>query len=108
MEWRFIKWAQGQVYLYSVRIVHTSKYLVSWGGVRLSLFGTLATFWPVMSAPDDDDYYDYYYYYQCGAVGGMRIYRGNHSTRRKPGPDPVCPQQIPHDLAWARSRRLTV
>jgi hypothetical protein len=38
---------------------------------------------------DDDDY---------GAVGGMRIGRGNRSTRRKPAPVPLCPPQIPHDL----------
>jgi hypothetical protein len=39
---------------------------------------------------DDDD--------ECGAVGGMRIGRGNRSTRRKPAPVPLCPPQIPHDL----------
>jgi hypothetical protein len=32
------------------------------------------------------------------AVGGMRIGRGNRSTRRKPTPVPLCSQQIPHDL----------
>jgi hypothetical protein len=54
---------------------------------------------------DDDEY---------GAVGGMRIGRGNRSTRRKPPPMPLCPPQIPHDLIWARtpaakvrSQRLT-
>jgi hypothetical protein len=44
---------------------------------------------------DDDDY---------GAVGGMRIARGNRSTRRKPAPVPLCPSQIPHDLTWDRTR----
>jgi hypothetical protein len=39
----------------------------------------------------DDDY---------GAVGGMRIGRGNRSTRRKPAPVPLCPSQFPHDLTW--------
>jgi hypothetical protein len=39
---------------------------------------------------DDDD--------DCGAVGGMRIGRGNRCTRRIPAPVPVCPPQIPHDL----------
>jgi hypothetical protein len=34
---------------------------------------------------DDDD---------CGAVGGVRIGRGNRSTRRKPAPVPVRPPQI--------------
>jgi hypothetical protein len=41
---------------------------------------------------------------ECGAVGGMRIGRGNRSTRRKPAPVPLCPPQIPHDLTWARTR----
>jgi hypothetical protein len=31
---------------------------------------------------DDDEY---------GAVGGMRIGRGNRSTRRKPAPVPISP-----------------
>jgi hypothetical protein len=34
----------------------------------------------------------------CGAIGGMKIGRGNRSTRRKPAPAPLCPPQIPHDL----------
>jgi hypothetical protein len=41
---------------------------------------------------------------ECGAVGGVRIGRGNRSTRRKPATVPLCPQQIPHDLTWARTR----
>jgi hypothetical protein len=40
----------------------------------------------------------------CGAVGGMKIDRGNRSTRRKPAPVPLCPPSIPHDLTWARTR----
>jgi hypothetical protein len=50
----------------------------------------------------------------CGAIGGMKIGRGNRSTRRKPAPAPLCPPQIPHDQtqAWTRaaavgSQRLT-
>jgi hypothetical protein len=43
----------------------------------------------------DDDY---------GAVGGMRIGRGNRSTLRKPAPVPLCPPQIPRDLTWDRTR----
>jgi hypothetical protein len=38
---------------------------------------------PRMIDDDDDDDDD------CGAVGGMRIGRGNRSTRRKPAPVPV-------------------
>jgi hypothetical protein len=45
---------------------------------------------------DDDDY---------GAVGGMRLGRGNRSTRRKPAPVPLCPPQIPHDLGSNPGRR---
>jgi hypothetical protein len=48
---------------------------------------------------DDDD---------CGAVGGMRIGRGNRSTRRKSAPAPPCPPQIPHDLTWAQTRAATM
>jgi hypothetical protein len=33
----------------------------------------------------------------CGAVGGMKIGRGNRSTRRKRAPAPICPPQIPLD-----------
>jgi hypothetical protein len=40
---------------------------------------------------------------ECGAVGGMRIGKGNRSIRRKPVPVPLCPPQIPHDLNWART-----
>jgi hypothetical protein len=32
----------------------------------------------------------------CGEIGGMKIDRGNRSTRRKPAPAPLCPPQIPH------------
>jgi hypothetical protein len=75
--------------------------LVSLGGVRLSPLGTSATvgllYQPRMI--DDDDY---------GAVGGMKIGRGNWSTRRKPAPVPLCPPQIPHDLTWDRIRATAV
>jgi hypothetical protein len=33
----------------------------------------------------------------CGAIVGMKIGRGNRSTRRKPAPAPLCPPQIPHE-----------
>jgi hypothetical protein len=68
------------------------------GGVRLSPLGMSAIvgllYQPRMI--DDDDY---------GGVGGMRIGRGNRSTRRKPVPVPLCP---PHDLTWDRTRAATV
>jgi hypothetical protein len=52
---------------------------------------------------------------EYGTVGGMRIGRGNRSTRRKHSSVPLSPLQIPRDLTWNRtwtaamgSRRLTV
>jgi hypothetical protein len=74
----------------------TFHFLVSWGGVRLSPLGTSATVRPIVPASDDDE---------CGAVGGMRIGRGNRSTRRKPDPVQLCPPQIPHGLTWNPGRR---
>jgi hypothetical protein len=62
--------------------------------MRLSPLGTSATIWPIVPALDNEDDDDD----ECGAVGGMRIGRGNHSTRRKPAPVPLCPPQIPRDL----------
>jgi hypothetical protein len=38
----------------------------------------------------------------------MRIGRRSRSTGRKPAPLPHCPQQIPHDLTWARTRTAAV
>jgi hypothetical protein len=74
--------------------------LVSLGGVRLSPLGTSTPigllYQPQMIV---DDY---------GAVGEMRIGRGNRSTRRKPAPVPHCPPQIPHDLTWDRTRTAAV
>jgi hypothetical protein len=46
----------------------------------------------------------------CGAVGGIKIDRGNRSTRRKPAPAPLYPPKIPHDhtrAAAVGSQRLT-
>jgi hypothetical protein len=65
-------------------------------GVRLSLLGTSATTDLLYQHQmiDDGD---------CGATGGMKIGRGNPSTRRKPAPVPLCPSQIAHDLTWART-----
>jgi hypothetical protein len=48
-------------------------------------FGTWATEWPVVPALGD---------YDDGGFGGMKIGRGNRSTRRKPAPAPLCPPQI--------------
>jgi hypothetical protein len=61
--------------------------------VRRPLFGPLCQ--PRLT---DDD---------CGVVG-MRISRGNRSSRRKPAPVPLCPPQIPNDLTWDRARAAAV
>jgi hypothetical protein len=57
-----------------------------------------ATCWSTVPAPDDE----------YGAFGGMRICRGNQSTRRKPATVPLCPPQTPHDLTWDRTRAAAV
>jgi hypothetical protein len=55
--------------------------------VRLSPLGTAATIGQPQMTDDGD----------CGAIGGMKICRGNRSTRRKSVSAPLCPPQIPHD-----------
>jgi hypothetical protein len=47
--------------------------------------GTTATNRPIVLAPGD---------YDDGEISGM-IGRGNRSTRKKPAPVPLCPQQNP-------------
>jgi hypothetical protein len=70
-------------------------------GMRRSPLGTATTVWCIVPAPEDDDD-------ECGAVGGMRISRGNRSTRRKSAPVPLCPPRIPYDLTRARTRAAAV
>jgi hypothetical protein len=41
----------------------------------------------------------------CGAIGGMKIGRGNRSTRSKRAPVPLCPS---HDLTRARTQVAAV
>jgi hypothetical protein len=82
--------------------VHTIFFIIIiLSGVRLSPLGTAATtgllYQPQMI--DDGDY---------GAVGGMKIGRGNRSTRRRPAPVTLCPPQIPHDQTEARTWAATV
>jgi hypothetical protein len=45
---------------------------------------TAATNRPIVPAPGD---------YDDGEIGGMKIGKGNRSTRRKPAPEPLCPPQ---------------
>jgi hypothetical protein len=42
-----------------------------------------------------------------GELGGMRIGRGNPSTRRAPAPVPLCSSRTTHDLTWDWTRQLT-
>jgi hypothetical protein len=77
------------------------EFSFSFSGVGLSPLGTAATsgllYKPQMI--DEDD---------CGAIGGIKIGRGNRSTRRKPTSAPLCPPQIPHDQTRARTRAAAV
>jgi hypothetical protein len=60
---------------------------------------TSATDWPIVPAPGD---------YDDGEFGGMKIGRGNLSTRRKPATEPLCPPQIPLNQTRARTRAAAV
>jgi hypothetical protein len=71
------------------------------GGVQLGPLSMAATDRPTVPAPGDYDDREY---------GGMKIGRGNRSTRRKTPPVPLCPPQIPLDqtrVAAVESQRLT-
>jgi hypothetical protein len=54
--------------------------------VELGPLGGSVTEWPIVPALGDCD---------DGEFGGMKIGRGNRSTRRKPASAPLCPSQIP-------------
>jgi hypothetical protein len=84
----------------------TSMWYCGWvqGEVRQSL-GTHAAIGPAVPPTDDERYLTF---------DGMRIGRGNRSTRRKGPPQAYCSLQTPHkltgDWTWVaavRSRRLT-
>jgi hypothetical protein len=70
-------------------------------GVRLGPLGTAATTGLLYQPQMIDDG-------ECGAIGGMKIGKGNQSTRRKPVTAPLCPLQIPHDQTRARIRAAAV
>jgi hypothetical protein len=69
--------------------------------VGLSPLGTAATSGLLYKPQMIDEGY-------CGAIGVMKIGRGNRSTRRKPAPVPLCPPQIPLDQTRARTRAAAV
>jgi hypothetical protein len=70
-----------------------------WGGTYVTRY--CGHFWPIVQPQiiDESD---------CGAIGGMKIVRGNRSTWRKPAPAPFCPPQIPLDQTRARTRAAVV
>jgi hypothetical protein len=68
------------------------------GGVQLGPLGTAATNRSIVTAPDG---------YDDGEIGRMKMGKGNRSTRRKPGPVPLCPPQTPH-AARTRIRAAAV
>jgi hypothetical protein len=74
--------------------LHTRFFYYWWGGTKS--LGTAATS-SLLYKPQMIDEGD------CGAIGGMKIGRGNRSTRRKPAPAPPCTPQIPHDQTRART-----
>jgi hypothetical protein len=63
----------------------------------LGQLGTAAINRTIVPAPVD---------YDDGEIGGM-IGKGNRSTRRKPAPVPLCPQQTPY-AARMRTRAAAV
>jgi hypothetical protein len=70
--------------------------VLEWG-VRLSPFGTSANICLLYQPRMIDD--------ECGINGGLRIGKGNRSTRRKSAPVLLCAPQIPHDLTSNPDRR---
>jgi hypothetical protein len=44
----------------------------------------------------------------CGAISGLKIFRGNRDTRRKPTVEPLCPPQITQDQTRDRTRSSAV
>jgi hypothetical protein len=89
-----------EVYIHSP-IYLNGVVLIILTGVRLSPFGTAATtdlFYQHQMIDDGD----------CGAIGGMKIGRGNRSTRRKPAPVPLRPPKIRRYLTRASTRAAAV
>jgi hypothetical protein len=76
-----------------------SSFFFWWGGTYVTRYCGL--FWPIVQPQmiDEGD---------CGEIGGIKIGRGNRSTRRKPAPAPFCPPQIPLDQTRARTRAAAV
>jgi hypothetical protein len=84
-------------WLISVLII----FFISLSGVRLSPLDTVANTGLFYQPQLTDNG-------NCRAIGGMKTGSENRSTRRKPSPVPLCPQQIPHDLTRAQTRAAAV
>jgi hypothetical protein len=83
----------------SVSLVSADEgFFFSWGGTYVTRY--YGHFWPIV-LPQMINEGD------CGAIGGMKVGRGNRSTRRKPAPAPFCPTQIPLDQNPAGSRKFS-
>jgi hypothetical protein len=60
--------------------------------------GTSISNWSIVPVPGDEN----------GVFDGMKIGRGNQSTREKPAPAPLCAPEIKHGLTWDRTRAAAV
>jgi hypothetical protein len=74
-------------------------YYYWWGGTESLSTAATSGLLNKLQMIDEGDY---------GAIGGMKIGKGNRSTRRKPAPAPLCPPQIPHGQTRARTLAAAV
>jgi hypothetical protein len=69
------------------------------GGVQTVSTRHVGHFWPIVPAPGDCEDEEF---------GGIKIGRGNRSTRRKHAPAPLYPPQIPLEQTGDRTRVAAV
>jgi hypothetical protein len=84
-----------------LEVVISTRFAWSYKRSRLGTSATFGLLYQPWIADNDDE---------CGAVGGMRIDRGNRSSRRKPASVPLCPSQTSRArtrTTGVGSRRLT-
>jgi hypothetical protein len=81
----------GTVSTISISVIYVSLIRVVGSGFHTGSTRHIVYFWPIMPSP-----------------GGMKIDRGNRSTRRKHAPAQLCPPQIPLDQTRARTRAAAV
>jgi hypothetical protein len=75
--WTALKWDRG---IERRSGKHAQHFFFEWGGTYVTRY--CGHFWPIVQHQmiDEGD---------CGAIGGMKIGRGNQSTRRKPAPSAI-------------------